>query len=679
MIVHGGIIYAQPGDGIAGQVDLDEVVVISSKETGLLGKSPIAASVFSARKLHLEDIKTSKNLTALVPNLFMPDYGSKINSPIYIRGIGSKVNSPSVGLYIDNMPYFEKCTYDVDLSDVQKLEVLRGPQGTLYGRNTMGGIINIYTRSPFDYQGTRINLSSEGNYGNYSGKVSNFSRLSDVLGLSVSATYTHKDGYFTNIYRDEAADKMDDAGGRVKLSYKPVPALLIELTGNLTYSNQQGYPYAQADSQYHAKAITYNEKSGYRQSVSTGGLLVRHTTGKMIMTSVTSYQWFRDKQAIDQDFTSDSVYFVTQRLRQNMISEEFTIRSESGSNYQWVVGVFGFIQGLQNQVDMDYRKQKYSTEKDYDHDTKGAAIYHQSTLRRLFTDGLSVDAGIRLDYETASMDYDAYKINTAGSNLYEEFNSGLDFYEFLPKINLMYTVYSGHRLYLSVAKGYKTGGFNTTFEREEDRTFDPEQSWNYELGYKLSLSDRLQGEFCFFYIDWKNQQINVVNPSGVSAHLENAGRSESRGFEASVNARPVNNLSVDFQYGYTRAVFLENKRDDKNDYSGNYIPYIPRNTVATTVNYTIPCQKDWLDKIVLMGQYNGVGSLYWEESNKNQQDFYGLLNARVTLYKGLQSLSIWGRNLLNTYYNSYLFSMGVQNYCQQGRPFTFGIDLTINL
>lgn len=90
----------------------------------------------------------------------MPDYGSKLTSPVYIRGIGSKINAPSIGLYVDGIPYFEKSAFDFDFNEVDRIEVLRGPQGTLYGRNTMGGIINVYTKSPLKYEGTNVWLST---------------------------------------------------------------------------------------------------------------------------------------------------------------------------------------------------------------------------------------------------------------------------------------------------------------------------------------------------------------------------------------------------------------------------------------------------------------------------------------------------------------------------------------
>lgn len=148
-------------------IDIEEVVVIASpKETGKLRELPNAVSLISQKDMQINQITTLKNVSALVPNFFMPDYGSKITSAVYIRGIGSRINTPAVGLYVDNIPYIDKSAFDFNFYDIERIDILRGPQGTLYGRNTMGGLIKVHTRSPFSYQGTDVKLSygSKSNY-----------------------------------------------------------------------------------------------------------------------------------------------------------------------------------------------------------------------------------------------------------------------------------------------------------------------------------------------------------------------------------------------------------------------------------------------------------------------------------------------------------------------------------
>ncbi|MDR0814784.1 MAG: Plug domain-containing protein, partial [Bacteroidales bacterium] len=130
------------------EIVMDEVVVRSFKHDRNFRTQPISAATINRISIENRNISGIKDISSLVPNLFIPDYGSKLTSPVYIRGIGSKINSPSIGLYVDGIPYFEKSAFDFDMNEIESMEVLRGPQGTLYGRNTMGGLINVHTKSP---------------------------------------------------------------------------------------------------------------------------------------------------------------------------------------------------------------------------------------------------------------------------------------------------------------------------------------------------------------------------------------------------------------------------------------------------------------------------------------------------------------------------------------------------
>ena len=145
----------EPDTVLVKPINLDEVTIVGFKQNNP-NREPLSISTLDNRFLKENEISGAKDLSSLLPNFYMPDYGSKQNSPVYIRGIGAKKDAPSVGFYVDGIPHFETSAFDVDLSDISSIEVLRGPQGTLYGRNSIGGIINIYTHSPLDNQGTRF-------------------------------------------------------------------------------------------------------------------------------------------------------------------------------------------------------------------------------------------------------------------------------------------------------------------------------------------------------------------------------------------------------------------------------------------------------------------------------------------------------------------------------------------
>ena len=229
--------------------NIGEVIVTSStKETNDLRTLPGAVSILSPQAIATRQIDALKDISAFVPNLYMPDYGSKMTSAIYIRGIGARSSGHSIGLYVDNVPYLDKSAFDFELNDIQRIEVLRGPQGTLYGRNAMGGIVNIYTLSPFDYQGTKVTMSM-GNYGAAKTKVSQYSKIGENIGISLNGYYDRNDGFFINEYNGTKADKEESAGGRFKLEGYITDHLKAQYTFNYDYVTQKAFPYGQYDPQ----------------------------------------------------------------------------------------------------------------------------------------------------------------------------------------------------------------------------------------------------------------------------------------------------------------------------------------------------------------------------------------------------------------------------------------------
>ena len=179
-------------------IDIEEVVVIAApKENRKLRDLPGAATLLSQQDMRAAQVRSVKSLTSLVPNLFIPDYGSKLTTSIYIRGIGSRINTPSVGLYVDNIPSIDKSAFDFSYADVERIDVLRGPQGTLYGRNTMAGLVKVHTKSPFTYQGTDLRAEG-GAYNDYRASLTHYHRISERFAFSAGGFYEHTGGFFKN-------------------------------------------------------------------------------------------------------------------------------------------------------------------------------------------------------------------------------------------------------------------------------------------------------------------------------------------------------------------------------------------------------------------------------------------------------------------------------------------------
>lgn len=664
-----------PRDSIRMSYIGDEVVIEAFKSNNNLSQLPISATLVSEQVLRERNVTNIKEINAFVPNLFIPDYGSKMTSPAYIRGIGSRINAPSVGLYVDGVPYFDRSTFDIDMTDIERIEILRGPQGTIYGRNTMGGIINVYTKSPYKYKETNLHVGA-GNYDNYIFSGSHYGNISNTLGYSLAGSVTHMGGYFTNQYTGKKADPMDAATGRMRLSWKIMPQLYMHLTSAYEYSDQGGYPYGIYNPDNNTvQDVNYNEPSSYRRNMSTNGLNLEYTTDKFKLGSMSSFQFYDGKQLIDQDFTAKDLYFVDFYQIQRMYSEELNIKSTTKSNYQWQFGAFGFYQDYRTNYNIDYRATGMQTIQDANTPTKGAAFYHQSVINNLLTRGLSLTLGLRYDWEEARMH--TIINNHMPDNTVKQTMDGREkdtYSQWTPKAALQYSFENDNIVYFSASKGFKAGGFNTTAVNEEDRPFKSETSWSYELGSKANFFNRfLETEVSLFYINWKDQQLSQLQAQGY--YIRNAGKSVSKGFEASAQINALDNLNFQLTYGYTHATFKEYMYNPTTDYAGNFLPMVPRNTFSAAANYSIPLKSDFLQKIILNTQYTALGSIYWNDNNTASQPFYGIVNARASFVMNNLSLDLWSKNIGSTNYISYYFRTGDGSFAQAGKPFTCGVDL----
>jgi outer membrane receptor protein involved in Fe transport len=664
---------------------LDEIIIQSPKYNRNIFEIPAAASMIPERLIENNRVENLTDVSTIIPNFFMPDYGSKLTSPVYIRGVGNRINTPSVGLYVDEIPYFEKAAFNFDFYDVERIEVLRGPQGTLYGRNAMGGLINVITNKPHDEQATTVSVD----YGNFNQIRSNITHnqpLGKSLAVQGSLNQRHNDGFYENTFSQTEVDKINSYSGRFKALFSPSEK--FNVLGNIQYedSRQVGYPYALFDDEkMQTGDISYDKESIYNRKLLSAGLNLNYSTPGFSVRAVSSFQSLDDFQEIDQDFTPQSLFFVEQDQQLQMLAQEINIESAKGGAYNWLFGAFGFKQLLDKAVTVEYGEDglvqfklpfsEYYYTKTYNNTNSGMAFFHQSTLD---LGGFTFSAGIRADYEKATLDYTDDRFRNGNATRADEFVSDMDFFEILPKVAVKYSINEYLVPYATVAKGYNSGGFNSTFEREEDRSFNPEHSWNYEAGLKAKwLQQRIYANLAFFYIDWSNQQIYQTVPSGTGSMLTNAGKSESKGVELELKALPVQNLETWLTFGYNEARFAEYVKDDDEDYSGNYLPYVPKYSFSVGGNYKVDVRASWLDQIRINLSYNGFGKHYWHESNEAYQDFYGLLNHRLSFEKNNIIFSFWGKNILNSQYNSFYFQALGNSYAQIGKPATLGVNLKI--
>ena len=659
-------------------VGLSEVTVVEFKKS----KENLATnsvSVVDSGFINRHELQSITELTAVVPNFYMPEYGSKQNTPVYIRGVGAKTKGSAVGFYVDGIPHFENSSFDVDMSNIASVTVFRGPQGTLYGRNAIGGIINVTTVSPLTYQGTQFKLG----YGSHNDALfqfSHYNKLGSKMGYSVAGGYHYNDGFHRNMFTNKYADQLKDAYGRVALVWLLDNKWFLRVNSMLDYSNQGGYPYGKYNRLTgETEPVNYNRYSSYRRLLSTSGLNISYAGESISFSSQTAFQYIRDRQGIDQDFTSNDTYFVKNRLKQTMLSQEFMLKSNNSSRYQWLWGAFAMTQHINNTVETQYITKDNAFPTHYRIPVNALAIYHQSTIK-LFS-GFSFIAGLRWDYENSTLNYlrETYQLSTDGARTeVKNVNSSLHFNQITPKFALQYQdEHNNNSYYFSVTRGYKAGGFNQTFQKEEETSFGPEYNWNYELGGKVHLlKDKLYAEAALYYIDWRQQQVNQTVP-GVGNVIHNAGHSSSKGFELALNSSPLKNLSIALSYGYTYAKFIEYQKSAKLNYSGNMLPMVPRNTLSCSASYALyPSSTSFIDKIVLTAGLTGLGKIYWAEDNEVAQNFYALLNAKISITSGIFTWECWGKNITDTHYNTYCFKSSA-DYAQIGKPAYFGTSLLV--
>lgn len=662
---------------------LEDIEIKSPKYNRNVFEIPAAATMIPERLLETNRVVNLTDISSVVPNFFMPDYGSKLTSPVYIRGVGNRINTPSVGLYVDGIPYFEKAAFNFDFYDIERIEVLRGPQGTLYGRNAMGGLINVISNQPGN---TRKSFAAVdyGTYNQFNAQLSHNQPISKSFSVLADMNIRNNQGFFTNEFNGQKVDATESYSGRLKLAFRPSDK--FSANGNIQYedSKQVGYPYALFnDDTNKAGDINYNRESIYDRKMLSTGLNLQFNAANFKVRSVSSFQSVNDMQEVDQDFTPEDKYFVTQDQDLKMMAQEINIESYENETYDWLFGAFAFKQMLDKTVYFEMGEDQlagmpfteYWYTKKYDNTNSGVAFFHQSTLK---FGGFSVTAGIRADYEKATLGYVYDRSINGNLGNVDDFESEMDFFEILPKVAVKYSISEYFVPYATVAKGYNSGGFNSTFEREEDRSFEPEHSWNYEAGIKAKwLQQRIYANLAFFYIDWTNQQVYQTVPSGTGSMLTNAGKSESKGVEFELKALPAKNLETWLAFGYNDAKFIDYVKNEDEDYSGNYLPYVPRFSFNIGGNYSVDVNKNWLDKVRFHLTYNGFGKHYWKETNEAYQEYYGLLNSRISFERKHFTLAFWGKNLLNSDYNSFYFQALGNSYAQIGKPATMGVNLKV--
>ena len=708
---------ASAGDSIHSR-ELKPIEVLGVKQMADGGVAVEAVTKISGAEARRLGIEAPKDISLVAPNFYMPDYGSRMTSSIYVRGLGARIDQPVVGLTIDNIPYLNKDSYDFDVCDIAEIEVLRGAQSVLNGRNTMGGQINVRTLSPLSASGWRA-MAEYGTANTVKASASYYGKFNEALGMSLAAQFKHTDGYYRNEYDNSLTGRENSGSLRWKTAWQPHRRLSISNTAVASFGRQAGYPYQLLST----GNIDYNDTCAYRRTSIADALTVAWAGKRVIVTSVTSLQYLNDCMNLDQDFTSLDYFTLEQSRREWAFTEDLFTRGSRGI-YSWLGGVYAFykstdmqapvtfkdtgierlIEAHRNAINPDYPirwdERRFVLGSDFDLRSGGFALYHESAVS---IDDWRLEAGLRLDIEKTSLSYHSFT-NTGFTTLHRVPDGSTEVYshtpvdiddhgdishtyiELLPKFTISHS--GDFEPYFSFSKGYKAGGYNTQmfsdvlqqrvmsimglselYSFDEVVSYKPEWSLNYELGAHWRLpAARLNLDAALFYIDCRNQQLTVFPPGTTTGRMmTNAGRTRSMGAELSASWHANDDLTVRASYGYTDATFRR-YNDGRNDYRGKRVPYAPANTLFAEVNWRIsPLTFSGITPSVT-ATARGLGKIYWNEANTVSQPFYCLPSLSIAFDADKWSLRLSADNITATRYNTFYFvSMG-NAFTQRGLP-----------
>lgn len=708
---------ASAGDSIHSR-ELKPIEVLGVKQMADGGVAVEAVTKISGAEARRLGIEAPKDISLVAPNFYMPDYGSRMTSSIYVRGLGARIDQPVVGLTIDNIPYLNKDSYDFDVCDIAEIEVLRGAQSVLNGRNTMGGQINVRTLSPLSASGWRA-MAEYGTANTVKASASYYGKFNEALGMSLAAQFKHTDGYYRNEYDNSLTGRENSGSLRWKTAWQPHRRLSISNTAVASFGRQAGYPYQLLST----GNIDYNDTCAYRRTSIADALTVAWAGKRVIVTSVTSLQYLNDCMNLDQDFTSLDYFTLEQSRREWAFTEDLFTRGSRGI-YSWLGGVYAFykstdmqapvtfkdtgierlIEAHRNAINPDYPirwdERRFVLGSDFDLRSGGFALYHESAVS---IDDWRLEAGLRLDIEKTSLSYHSFT-NTGFTTLHRVPDGSTEVYshtpvdiddhgdishtyiELLPKFTISHS--GDFEPYFSFSKGYKAGGYNTQmfsdvlqqrvmsimglselYSFDEVVSYKPEWSLNYELGAHWRLpAARLKLDAALFYIDCRNQQLTVFPPGTTTGRMmTNAGRTRSMGAELSASWHANDDLTVRASYGYTDATFRR-YNDGRNDYRGKRVPYAPANTLFAEVNWRIsPLTFSGITPSVT-ATARGLGKIYWNEANTVSQPFYCLPSLSIAFDADKWSLRLSADNITATRYNTFYFlSMG-NAFTQRGLP-----------
>lgn len=680
-------------------LQLETVTVTAEKKEALLQNIPLSVTAISSKQVEELRLWNSKDLTAVVPNLYSGNSGDGRNVTS-IRGIATTSYDPAVATYIDGVNQFSLDTYIPQLIDVERIEILRGPQGTLYGRNAMGGVINIITKQPTN--GT--NGFAEINLGNYNQQRYSVgirtALVKNKLFFGASGLFNKRNGYYNNQFNNSSFDKQNEVSGNYYLKY--LPAAKWAITLNVKHQNNKNdgaFPLVNGVEETFNNPFQLNQNAVGKMIDNTlnASLSVNHTGDKINFSSQLGWQNNQRHYdaPLDGDFSpADAVTVINNYGNKwnnvKVVTHEMKFSSpiSNSSKFNYTAGTYLFHQnnpskqathfgkdaGLLGVADSNFSSINTTTAKN-----TGIALYGQ--VNYLITKKLSFIAGLRYDYENKKLTVQG-EFQRDGQDAFitvADTTGTLNFSALLPKLGLQYQLAANSNLFANYSRGFRTGGL-TQLSSDPSQPplypYKPEYSNNIEIGIKNNfLDNKLRLNVTFFMTHVNNAQVpTLVLPDAITI-TKNTGELNSKGAELELLFKPIKGLQVEYNIGYTDAKYKSLKvagNGGNINLDGKKQIFTPDVTSMLTLQYSYVLSNKHSIKLIARGEWFYLGKRYFDLANKIDQSSYNLFNARVGVSLKHLELFFWARNITNKKYIEYAYDFGAVHL---GNPGTYGVTI----
>jgi iron complex outermembrane receptor protein len=674
-----------------------EEVVVTATKTGEsnVQRTPIAISALSSNALEQAHASDVRDLTQLVPNLQVAQ--TDAYAQIFLRGVGSNNvfngSDPSVTVHVDGVYYARPFMQFADFLDVQRVEVLRGPQGTLYGRNSIGGTLNIISRPPGDTLEAAATVSG-GDFSLFdasaylSGPVAG-----DTVGASVAAAHNEHGPYRDNIVAsgNDVDDLQSDAvRGQLRVQMFDNVAATTRADYASREQNVVGFsmlrlPFDATTNSilgdYDKVALNLPNRSvvrlwGVSEDIEVG------ISDSMQLRSITSYRENTLSAQEDGDATDQSRTEVRLGESQHQFSEELNLIGRS-ERLEYILGLFYFTEKVHTASSVTLPLASLLADFHPVTDTEAVGVFAQGTYH--FSDQWSLTAGARYSDEDKEFNQQIVRFNTATGAILGVpivYAGKRSFSSVTPKVSLNWSPTSDLMLYMSATRGFKSGGFNFN-SANASQGFEPETLWSYELGVKSEwLSRRLRLNLTGFRYDYEDLQVNSFIAVG-QTDIVNAAIARVQGVELELAALPIESLRLSANLAWLDATYTHYPNAPVPgggfiDASGNQLNYSPEYSASVRAEYTH--QLSNAGAIYLSGDYAWKDDAFYTPVNDPivGQDAYAVVNASLG-YRSLGgdwTVELYGRNLADEQYLTNVYTASAVPAGIPGAPRTYGVRVS---